>query len=361
VSVAIITGSCGLVGSEAAQHFSSLGLEIVGIDNDLRAELFGVEASTLWMREELEHRIPRYQHNSIDLRDLPEIHRVFRRYERDISLVIHAAAQPSHDWAAKNPSIDFNVNALGTSILLEATRTWAPEAVFIFLSTNKVYGDMPNYLPLIEHPSRWEIATTHQFYEKGISEELSIDDSMHSLFGASKLAADLLVQEYRQYFGMRTGCFRCGCISGPNHSGAQLHGFLSYMMLCAVQAKPYTIYGYHGKQVRDNLHSADLMEAFAEFFADPDRDAEDVGCVYNMGGGRDSSCSVVEALQLCQQITGHELVTSYAEPRRGDHIWWITDTSRFRERYPRWRVRHDSRAILEEIFCSNQKRWECRQ
>lgn len=279
MSVAIITGSAGLVGSEAARYFSAQGLDVVGIDNDMRARFFGQEASTQWVRDRLSAEVPRYHHYEVDIRDAGRVEAIFARYGKDIALVIHTAAQPSHDWAASDPSTDFTVNANGTSVILEASRKFAHEAVFIFTSTNKVYGDRPNQLPLVEHGTRWEPETSHPYAERGIPETMSIDGSLHSLFGASKMAADALVQEYGRYFGMKTACFRGGCLTGPGHSGTQLHGFLAYLMKCAVTETPYTIFGYKKKQVRDNMHSADLVRAFNQFFKQP-RCAE----VYNMGG-----------------------------------------------------------------------------
>src|SRR5271170_4709797 len=251
MSVAIITGSAGLVGSESAAYFSSLGMDVVGIDNDMRAYFFGEEASTAWNRERLRSEVPRYRHYEMDIRDSGAMAKVFARYRGDIALVIHTAAQPSHDWAATNPTVDLTVNANGTSVMLEATRQFAPEAVFIFTSTNKVYGDTPNNLPLVELEKRWEIKSGHE-YEPGISETMSIDHTKHSLFGASKVAADILVQEYGNYFGMKTACFRGGCLTGPAHAGTELHGFLAYLMRCTVEGNPYRIFGYKGKQVRDN-------------------------------------------------------------------------------------------------------------
>ena len=349
MSVAIVTGSCGLVGSESVRHFASTGLQIVGIDNNMRAEFFGEEASTDWMRRRLVQEIPSYVHRGIDIRDETAVSRIFEFYGREISLVIHAAAQPSHDWAAVKPFVDFSVNANGTHVLLEAARRFAPDAVFIFTSTNKVYGDTPNLLPLVELEKRWEIESGHS-YANGIPEEMSIDRSMHSLFGVSKVAADLLVQEYGRYFGLRTACFRGGCLTGPNHSGTQLHGFLAYLVRCAVADTRYKVFGYGGKQVRDNIHSADLVQAFDHFFRAPR-----CGEVYNMGGGRYSNCSVLEAIDLCQEITGHELNWEYIpENRRGDHIWYISDISRFQSHYPGWTLKHDVPAILQEIYEANR-------
>ena len=353
MSVAIITGSAGLVGSEAVRYFAALGMDVVGIDNGMRAKFFGEEASTRWVRDQLVQDLPNYLHYDVDIRDTDEISRIFDRFGSEISLIIHTAAQPSHDWAASNPTVDFTVNANGTSVMLEATRKFAPEAVFIFMSTNKVYGDLPNYLPLVEHETRWEIATDHPYAAHGIPETMSIDQTMHSLFGVSKVAADVLVQEYGRYFGMKTACFRGGCLTGPNHSGTQLHGFLAYLMKCAVTQTPYTIFGYKKKQVRDNIHSADLIRAFHEFYKQP-RNGE----VYNMGGGRHSNCSMLEAIALCEQLTGKPLQSSYVEQnRRGDHIWWVSDLSRFQQQYPQWKLQYDVPQILREIFEFNHDRW----
>jgi CDP-paratose 2-epimerase len=345
MSIAVITGSAGLIGSEAVNYFAAKGMEIVGIDNNMRQVFFGEEASTAWVRTRLERQVRNYTHYDADIRDNATIFKIFQQYGKEIELVIHTASQPSHDWAASNPFMDFTVNANGTSVMLEATRRYAPDAVFIFTSTNKVYGDLPNELPLVELETRWEIAPGHP-YEKGIPETMSIDRSMHSLFGASKVAADVLVQEYGRYFGMRTGCFRGGCLTGPNHSGTLLHGFLAYLMKCAVTGKPYTVFGYKGKQVRDNIHSADLIRAFDQFFRSP-RSGE----VYNLGGGRYSNCSMLEAIRLCEQITGKEFQSKYVEGnRKGDHIWWISDLSHFQSHYPEWKPAYDVPKILREIY-----------
>ena len=354
MSVAIITGASGLIGSEAAAFFAAKGLEVIGIDNDMRSYFFGPEASTAWRRGEIERQLgAKYQHEAIDIRDADAIDRLFARYGSAISLVIHAAAQPSHDWAAREPLTDFNVNANGTLHILEATRRHAPQAVFIFCSTNKVYGDTPNRLPLIELEQRWEIDANHP-YAGGIPEDMSIDHTLHSLFGASKVAADVLVQEYGRYFGLHTACFRGGCLTGPNHSGAQLHGFLAYLMKCAMTNTPYTVFGYQGKQVRDNIHSADLIGAFDAFFSAP-RVAE----VYNIGGGRESNCSMLEAIDLCQQITGNDMRWSYSEQNRtGDHIWYISDLSRFKQHFPNWQLRYDVPEILRQMYEANRERWK---
>lgn len=344
MSVALITGSAGLIGSEAVRHFAARGLQVVGIDNDMRRTFFGEEASTAANRRLLEREVPGYEHHDLDIRDAAGIDALFARYGRDLSLVVHTAAQPSHDWAAREPFTDFGVNATGTLHLLEATRTHAPDAVFIFTSTNKVYGDAPNALPLVELATRWEIAPNHR-YAPGIPEDMSIDQCKHSLFGASKVAADILVQEYGRYFGMKTGTFRGGCLTGPQHAGTQLHGFLAYLLKCTMTGTPYRIFGYQGKQVRDNIHAADLVAAFDAYFQDPD-----AGAVYNMGGGRHSNCSLLEAIVLCQEITGRELMTIYdPTPRVGDHIWYISDLARFRTRYPQWAMKYDVPHMLREM------------
>jgi CDP-paratose 2-epimerase len=353
MSVAIITGSAGLVGSEAVRHFSAQGMDVVGIDNDMRAKFFGEEASTRWVRDRLFADVPRYRHYEADIRDACRIEAICAQYGKNISLIIHTAAQPSHDWAASDPTTDFAVNANGTSVVLEATRKFAHDAVFIFTSTNKVYGDRPNHLPLVEHETRWEPEPSHPYAGRGIPEAMSIDASLHSLFGVSKMAADALVQEYGRYFGMKTACFRGGCLTGPGHSGTQLHGFLAYLMKCAVTETPYTIFGYKKKQVRDNIHSADLIRAFDEFFRQP-RSAE----VYNMGGSRYSNCSMLEAISLCEEITGKPVHSKYVdENRRGDHIWWISDVSRFQQHYPNWKLQFNVPQILRQIYESNVERW----
>jgi CDP-paratose 2-epimerase len=353
MSVAVITGSCGLIGSEAARHFAQLGLEVTGIDNDMRSQFFGADASTRWQRESLIRELgAHYRHVDADIRDDEAIKRIFAQRGRSIALVVHTAAQPSHDWAAKAPAVDFAVNAQGTLNLLEATRRYAPGAVFLFTSTNKVYGDTPNRLPLVEHETRWEIAPDHP-YAGGIREDMSIDQCLHSLFGASKVAADMLVQEYGRYFGMFTACFRGGCLTGPNHSGTQLHGFLSYLMKCVVTGTPYTVHGYRGKQVRDNIHSADLIAAFDHFFRAPRQ-----GEVYNMGGGRFSNCSMLEAIRCCEEVAGRALNWTYAEANRtGDHVWWISDVSKFSAHYPDWQLTYDVPRICRAIYEANAERW----
>jgi CDP-paratose 2-epimerase len=344
MSIALVTGSAGLIGSEACLRFHAEGFDVVGIDNDMRARFFGAEASTARNRSRLEQALPRYRHAATDIRDGEAVDRVFGEYGSAIEVIIHCAAQPSHDWAAREPLTDFGVNALGTLHLLEAARRYCPEAVFIFTSTNKVYGDTPNRLPLRELEKRWEIDSAHS-YTGGIDETMSIDQTKHSLFGASKVAADVLVQEYGNYFGMKTACFRGGCLTGPAHAGTELHGFLAYLMRCTVTGRPYRVFGYGGKQVRDNIHSHDLVEAFWQFLRAPRR-----GEVYNIGGGRHANCSMLEAIDLCEEISGRRLEWSYVEDNRiGDHIWWVSDVRKFQAHYPAWRYRYGLRETLEEI------------
>jgi len=346
MSVCLITGAAGLIGSEAAVWFASQGMDVVGVDNDMRATFFGTEASTRWNCDRLERELgKRYTHHAIDIRDEPALSALFSTYGAQIALVIHTAAQPSHDWAVRDPRTDFSVNANGTLNVLECARRYCPESVFIFTSTNKVYGDIPNRLPLVELASRWEIDPAHPYAANGIPETMSIDQSKHSLFGASKTAADVLVQEYGRYFGMRTTVFRGGCLTGPMHSGTELHGFLAYLMKCAVTGRQYKIYGYKGKQVRDNIHSRDLISCFDEVFRAPR-----VGEVYNIGGGRFSNCSMQEAIQICGQLTGRPMNAEYCEDNRiGDHIWYISDLSKFKSHYPAWRQQYNVHRILQEI------------
>ncbi len=346
MNIAVVTGSAGLIGAEAVRFLSDKSFQVVGIDNDMRKVFFGEEASTDWQRRQLENEIHSYRHHAVDIRDEKAIDRIFLEHGKDIRLVIHAAAQPSHDWAAKEPLTDFTVNANGTLILLEATRKFAPEAVFIFTSTNKVYGDVPNALPLVEQEDRWEVDSAHPFARHGIDETMSIDNSKHSLFGASKVSADVLTQEYGKYFGLRTGIFRGGCLTGPGHSGTQLHGFLAYLMKCAITGKPYTVFGYKGKQVRDNIHSLDLVNMFWHFYQNP-RPGE----VYNAGGSRFSNCSMKEAIRECEAITGKKLKVSYtSDNRMGDHIWYISDVRKFQRHFPEWRYRFGMKEILGQLY-----------
>jgi CDP-paratose 2-epimerase len=341
---ALVTGSAGLIGSEAVRRLVGQDYRVVGIDNDMRSRFFGPDASTRATREALVALGSRYQHADIDIRDAAAVDGLVREHARGLQLVIHAAAQPSHDWAAREPQTDFTINANGTLVLLEAIRRFAPEATFIMMSTNKVYGDRPNSLPVAEGTSRYELPPAHPLWN-GIDETMSLDESTHSLFGVSKVAADLLVQEYGRYFGMNTACFRGGCLTGPDHAGAPLHGFLAYLMKCVVGGVPYRVIGYKGKQVRDNIHSADLVSALLAFHAAPRPAA-----VYNMGGGRENSCSVIEAIALCEKLTGRRLEWTHEEtPRIGDHIWWISDTARFRTDHPGWRIEHDLASTLADI------------
>ena len=352
MTIALVTGSAGLIGSESVAFLSEKFDLIIGIDNDLRQYFFGAEASTDWNRNRIQEAFPNYKHYSADIRSEEAIGAIFAEYGQDIKLVVHTAAQPSHDWAAREPFMDFTVNANGTLVMLEMTRKYCPEAVFIFTSTNKVYGDNPNFLPLVEQESRWEIDENHAFFTNGIDEEMSIDHTKHSLFGASKVAADVLVQEYGRYFGMKTGVFRGGCLTGPNHSGAQLHGFLAYLMKCAITKSHYTIFGYKGKQVRDNIHSWDLVNMFWHFYQNPK-----AGEVYNAGGGRFSNCSMLEGITLCEEITGNKMNYSYSETNRiGDHIWYISDLSKFKAHYPDWDWKYDLKTTLAQMHDNISKR-----
>lgn len=339
---ALITGSTGLIGSEAVRFFANKGFKIIGIDNDLRKYFFGLSASTSWNKRLLKKEVKDYKHYNVDIRNRKKIEQIFKNNK--INLIIHAAAQPSHDWAAKEPVTDFTINALGTLVLLEAFRKFAPEAVFIFTSTNKVYGDNPNRLSLKELKTRFELPKDHRYYN-GIDETMSLDDATHSIFGVSKTAADLMVQEYGKYFGLQTGVFRGGCLTGPAHSPAQLHGFLAYLVSAAANNMEYTIFGYKGKQVRDNIHSYDAVNAFYHFYQNPK-----AGEVYNLGGSRYSNISIIEAIKKIEQITGKKAKIKYNPKNRiGDHIWYISDVSKFRKHYPKWEYRYDSDEILKEL------------
>lgn len=349
--IALITGSSGLIGSESVRFLNDKFDKIVGIDNNMRKEFFGEEASTEQCRKNLESTITNYVHHNEDIRNIHNIKDIFRKYNNNdnkIRLIIHTAAQPSHDWASRHPIIDFTINANGTLNLLEMTRQYCHDAVFIFTSSNKVYGDTPNSLPLTECPTRWEIQEYHPYYKNGINESMSIDQSKHSLYGCSKISADILVQEYGKYYNMNTASFRAGCLTGSGHSPTELHGFLSYLMKCTIHNKThkYTIFGYKGKQVRDNIHSYDLVNAFWNFYQNP-REGE----VYNIGGGRDRSCSIIEAIQLCEEISGQKINTTYTDKNRiGDHIWWISDNSKFKSHYPKWDFRYNLKDILADIY-----------
>ncbi len=350
---AIVSGSGGLIGSESVQHFVQAGYDVVGLENDMRARFFGPAASTAHTTERLVRSLgDSFRSLEVDIRDIDRVQRVFAQQSRSLELVIHTAAQPSHDWAASDPQTDFTVNANGTLNLLEATRHHAPSATFIFCSTNKVYGDLPNHLPLIDVGSRLELPRDHRYF-RGIDTSMSIDASTHSLFGVSKASADLLVQEYGLYFDMPTVCFRGGCLTGPNHAGTKLHGFLSYLMRQTMTGDSYTVFGYGGKQVRDNIHSADLVRAFDAFHHSPRPAA-----TYNIGGGRQSNCSMLEAIDLCETIAGRQLNWELSDQHRiGDHRWWISDLEPFRRDYPQWEITHDIDAVLREIYEQNAERW----
>ncbi len=348
--VALITGSGGLIGSESVRFFVESGFDVIGLENDMRARFFGPDASTSRTTAQLSDRYAEFRSLPVDIRDAEAVDRAFREHRP--ALVIHTAAQPSHDWAASDPHTDFTVNANGTLNLLQAARTHTPDATFIHMSTNKVYGDRPNGLPLVELDSRLELPEDHEYFG-GIPESMSIDHCMHSLFGVSKAASDLMVQEYGRYFDMPTVCFRGGCLTGPSHAGAKLHGFLSYLMRCTVTGDPYTIFGYGGKQVRDNIHSHDVVRAFAAFHAAPRPAA-----VYNLGGGRESNCSMLEAIALCEEIAGRELdYTLSDQARAGDHRWWISGLDAFRADHPGWDLEFDVPAVLREIHEANVELW----
>ena len=345
MNIAIITGSAGLVGSEACRFFHAKGFMILGIDNDMRKAFFGDNASTDWNRACIENDLSNYIHHTADIRDEKSMEKIFSCYGNDIKLIIHAAAQPSHDWAARDPIADFSINASGTLLMLEMTRRHCPSAAFIFTSTNKVYGDGPNHLPFVELKTRWEIDESHP-YNGGIDENMSLDQTRHSIFGASKVAADVMVQEYGRYFEMNTVCFRGGCLTGPAHSGTELHGFLSYLMKCAKTGKQYTIFGYNGKQVRDNIHSYDLVNMFWYFYKNPRQ-----GEVYNAGGGRHSNTSILEAITLCEECTGNKMNFVYSKTNRiGDHIWWISGINKFRQHYPEWNYTYSIDDLLRDIY-----------
>ena len=353
MAVAIVTGSSGLIGSETVKFLHAKGMDVVGIDNNLRQYFFGLDGSVDWNTKELTRSLKRFTHESADIRSEGEVSKIFARYGHSVALVVHCAAQPSHDWAAKEPYTDFTVNANGTLVVLESTRAHCPDATFIFTSTNKVYGDTPNHLPLIETKTRWELDPKHPWAAHGIPEAMSIDQTKHSLFGASKVAADVMVQEYGRYFGMKTGTFRGGCLTGPSHSGAELHGFLAYLVKCAVLGKPYTIFGYKGKQVRDNIHSNDLVRCFWEFHQKPRP-----GAVYNMGGSRFSNTSMIEAIDTIEALCGRRVQYTLSDQNRiGDHIWWISDVRAFQADYPGWAYEHDSRSILAEMIDATKERF----
>jgi len=345
MSLVIITGSTGLVGSESVNFFCDKGFDVIGIDNNLRKFFFGKDGSTIWVKNKLLKRNKNFKNLNVDIRNYEKLQKIFKKYSKNISLIIHCAAQPSHDYAKNYPIIDFNINATGTLNLLELTKKYCPNSPFIFTSTNKVYGDNPNKLKLIEKKNRWELSKKNKYF-KGIDENFSIDRCTHSFFGVSKTYADLIVQEYGKNIGLKTACFRAGCITGPNHSGAKLHGFLSYLVKSSLTKKKYTIIGYKGKQVRDNLHSLDLVNCFWEFYKKPKK-----GEVYNIGGGRYSNCSVIEALNLVEKLTNIKIQKQIIKTHRvGDHIWYISNLSKFKKHYPKWKQKYNTKKILEELI-----------
>ena len=347
MSVVLITGSCGLVGSESVKFFSSKGFDVIGIDNNFRLKFFGKDGDIDWIKRKLIKEHKNYTHKNIDIRNYSALENIFKKYKNSIKLVIHSAAQPSHDWAKTKPFVDFGINALGTLNILNLTNKYSSNASFIFMSTNKVYGDNPNLLPLQELKSRWEISKKHKYF-RGINESMNIDNCIHSFFGASKSYADLIVQEYGKNEKLKTVSFRAGCITGPNHSGAKLHGFLSYLVKSSLVKKTYSIFGYKGKQVRDNIHSHDLVECFWNYFKKPK-----TGEVYNIGGGRTSNCSVIEALNLVESITNVKIKKNYYKANRiGDHIWYVSDTKKFRKHYPNWKQKYNTKKIIEELIYS---------
>ena len=348
MSVVIITGSSGLVGSESVEFFCKKGFDVVGIDNNLRNHFFGKDGSTIWVKKKLLNKHKNFKSNNIDIRNFNSIEKIFKIYKKKISLIIHCAAQPSHDYGKKFPILDFNVNATGTLNLLELTKRYCPDSPFIFMSTNKVYGDNPNKLKIIEKSKRWELKEKDTFF-KGIDEKFSIDNCTHSFFGVSKTYADLIVQEYGKNIGLKTVSFRGGCITGPNHSGAKLHGFLSYLVKSSLTKKSYTLIGYKGKQVRDNLHSFDLVNCFWEFYKKPK-----YGEVYNMGGGRYSNCSVLEALDIVEKLKNINIKKKIIKKNRvGDHIWYVSNTKKFKKDYPNWKQKYNTKKIIEELIENN--------
>ena len=347
MSVVLITGSCGLVGSESVEFFISKGFDVIGIDNNYRLKFFGKDGDTRWVKKNLIKLYKKYTHKDVDIRNFSSLEKIYKKYKNSIKLVIHSAAQPSHDWAKNNIFKDFDINARGTINLLEMTKNYCFDAPFIFMSTNKVYGDNPNKLPLVEKSTRWEIKNNHSF-KNGITENMSIDNCVHSFFGASKSYADLAVQEYGKNIGLKTVCFRAGCITGPNHSGARLHGFLSYLVKTALDKKKYYIFGYKGKQVRDNIHSYDVVNCFWHFFKKPR-----IGQIYNMGGGRKSNCSIIEAINTIYKLTGISIKKDLKKQNRvGDHIWYVSNMKKFKNHYPKWKQIYNSDKIIDELLSS---------
>ena len=349
MKVIIITGSSGLIGSESVKFFIEKGFKVLGIDNNLRKYFFGKDGDTKWQLNNLK-KIKNYNHFNYDIRNYKKIENIFKKFGKKIEAVIHCAAQPSHDWASKEPITDFSINATGTINLLELTRIFAQNAKFIFMSTNKVYGDTPNKISLIENYSRYEPKDI-RLKKKGISEKMSIDDTKHSIFGASKVAADIAVQEYGKYFNLNTVCFRGGCLTGPSHSGAELHGFLSYLVKCCLKGKLYKVYGFKGKQVRDNIHSSDIVNMIWEFIKKPSK-----GEVYNVGGGKQNSCSILEAINLIEKITKKKMNYKILKQNRiGDHTWYITDLRKFKKKYHKWKIQYSLKKIISEIVLEQTK------
>ena len=348
MSIVIITGANGLVGSEAVSFFSKKKYTVIGIDNNLRKFFFGEDGSTSWIKRKIIKENKNYIHHNIDIRNSQALNKLFKSYKNNISLIIHCAAQPSHDYGKNYPKIDFNVNATGTLNLLELTKKYCLNSPFIFMSTNKVYGDNPNKLKILEKRTRYELSKNDKFYN-GVNEKLSIDDCTHSFFGVSKTYADLIVQEYGRNVGLKTVCFRAGCITGPNHSGAKLHGFLSYLAKQSLLKKEYTILGYKGKQVRDNLHSFDLINCFWEYFKKPKK-----GMVYNIGGGRFSNCSILEAISEIEYVAKIKIKRKFIKQNRvGDHIWYITDNKKFKKDYPNWKQKYNTKKIIKELILNS--------
>ena len=348
MSIVIITGANGLVGSEAVSFFSKKKYTVIGIDNNLRKFFFGEDGSTSWIKRKIIKENKNYIHHNIDIRNSQALNKLFKSYKNNISLIIHCAAQPSHDYGKNYPQIDFNVNATGTLNLLELTKKYCLNSPFIFMSTNKVYGDNPNKLKILEKRTRYELSKNDKFYN-GVNEKLSIDDCTHSFFGVSKTYADLIVQEYGRNVGLKTVCFRAGCITGPNHSGAKLHGFLSYLVKQSLLKKEYTILGYKGKQVRDNLHSFDLINCFWEYFKKPKK-----GMVYNIGGGRFSNCSILEAISEIEYVAKIKIKRKFIKQNRvGDHIWYITDNKKFKKDYPNWKQKYNTKKIIKELILNS--------
>ena len=345
MSVALITGSCGLVGAESTSYFSKKGFDTIGIDNNTRKFFFGRDGDISWVKSKLKKNLKNYKHFNIDIRNYELLKKIFLKYRKKIDVIIHCAAQPSHDWAKDRAFIDFDINAKGTLNLLELTKLYCPDAPFIFMSTNKVYGDNPNKLPLVEEKTRWEIKNNHKF-KNGIDETMSIDNCTHSFFGASKSYADLIVQEYGKNVGLKTVCFRAGCITGPNHSGAKLHGFLSYLVKASLKSKKYTLIGYKGKQVRDNIHSSDLVNCFWEYYKKPT-----FGEVYNTGGGKFSNCSIIEAIKMIEDIAKIKVQKKILKDNRiGDHIWYVSSMKKFKKKYPNWKQKYSTKKILTELI-----------